>query len=155
MIVDSDNNAKNVLLNSIGEFDINQIYTDLGIAIPGTRGTEDFMSVKEYAAFFRILYNASYLNKEMSQKALNLLLSTDYADGLVAGVPKEMKVAQKFGERRMEDVNQLHDCGIVYYPQKPYLICVMTRGNDFKTQGRIIADISRVIYSNIKEQIGN
>lgn len=153
MIADSDNNAKNTLLNSINMFDLNQIYTDLGIAIPGTRGTEDYMTVKEYASFFRILYNASYLNKEMSQKALKILQETDYRDGLVAGVPKEIKIAHKFGERKMEEVDQLHDCGIVYYPQKPYLVCVMTRGKDFAAQSKVIAEISRIIYSNIQKQV--
>ena len=135
------------------EFDMNQIYTDLGVAIPGTRGTEDYMTVKEYASFFRILYNASYLNKEMSQKALDLLLRTDYKDGLIAGVPKNINVAHKFGERKMGEVDQLHDCGIVYAPQKPYLICVMTRGTDFQVQGRVIADISRFTYASIQKQM--
>lgn len=153
MIVYSDNNAKSLLLSSINELDLNQIYIDLGISIPGTKGVEDFMSVKNYASFFRILYNASYLNKEMSERALKLLSQSDFADGLVAGVPKNIVVAQKFGERKIGEVNQIHDCGIIYYTPKPYLLCVMTRGENFDSQTKVISDISKIVFDNVKKQI--
>jgi len=153
MIVYSDNNAKSLLLSSINEFDLNQIYIDLGMSIPGTKGVEDFMSVKNYASFFRILYNASYLDREMSEKALKLLIQSDFKDGLTAELPKDMKVAQKFGERKIGEIDQIHDCGIIYYPQKPYLLCVMTRGTDFNVQSKVISDISKIVFDNIKKQI--
>ena len=153
MIVYSDNNAKNVLLEGIDSLDLNQIYTDLGVNIPGTTGMEDYMSVKDYAAFFRILYNASYLDKDMSQKALELLSQSDFLQGLTSGIPKDVKIAQKFGERKMDDITQLHDCGIVYYPKKPYLLCVMTRGNDFNYQAKVIGQISKTVYDSVDKQI--
>lgn len=153
MIVYSDNNAKSLLLSSINELDLNQIYIDLGISIPGTKGVEDFMSVKNYASFFRILYNASYLNREMSEKALKLLSQSDFEDGLAAGIPKDIAIAQKFGERKIGEIDQIHDCGIIYYTPKPYLLCVMTRGNDFDAQSKVIADVSKMVFDNIKNQI--
>ena len=109
-----------------------KVFTDLGITIPGVRGTEDYMSVSDYASFFRILYNASYLTKDDSQKALDLLTKVDFADGIRAGVPKGVPVANKFGERSVNGLQQLHDCGIVYYNNHPYLLCIMSRGSDFK-----------------------
>jgi hypothetical protein len=43
------------------------------------------------------LFNASYLNRENSEKVLNLLTKTDFKDGLVAGVnDKNIAISHKF-----------------------------------------------------------
>ncbi len=153
MIVHSDNAAKD-LIGQDPMFDvlIRHPYEELGIEIPGVRGLQDFMTVKQYATFFRILYNSSYLNRQMSNKALDLLSKTSFNQGLVAGLPKGMTVAHKFGERGYEGVRQLHDCGIVYLPKRPYLLCIMTRGyNDEKLQSTI-ASISKLVYDEVTAQ---
>ena len=44
-----------------------------------------------------------------------MLSTSDFSDGLVAGVPVGTVVSHKFGERHFvgdADVEQLHDCGI-------------------------------------------
>jgi hypothetical protein len=56
-----------------------------------------------------------------------------YNDGLKAGIPANIELAHKFGERGIIGMNgreqkQLHDCGIIYYPKHPYILCIMTRG---------------------------
>jgi hypothetical protein len=45
---------------------------------------------------------------------------------------------------------ELHDCGIVYLPDNPYLLCVMTKGNDFAKMEKIIEEISRLSYERLK-----
>lgn len=152
MIVYSDNEAKNLLILDMDQDLLNKTYLDLSIDIPNVRNPEDFMSVKSYASFFRILYNASYLNKEMSEFALEILSNADFKDGLIAGVPKGTLVAQKFGERSFNGIKQLHDCGIVYHKDHPYLLCVMTRGENFKQLANIIKDISFLVYSEVDSQ---
>lgn len=146
MIVYSDNNAKDLLLLNAEDF-LEKTYRDLGIAVPGTRGIENFMSVREYARFFRILYNASYLDEYFSNKALELLSRAEFREGLVGGVPSQIGVAHKFGERVIGNTKQLHDCGIVYHPKRPYLLCVMTRGSDFSSMGNAIRAISEKTFS--------
>ena len=42
--------------------------------------------------------------------------------------------------------HELHDCGIVYYPEHPYFLCVMTRGGDRPKLAAAIADVSKVAY---------
>ncbi|MCW5906745.1 MAG: serine hydrolase [Chitinophagales bacterium] len=153
MIEHSDNEAKNLMFMQIGDEFFNKVVTDLGLFIPGYV-TENFMSVRSYSSFFRILYNATYLNRELSEKALEILSTTNYKDGIVSGLPKGVVVSHKFGERGYADSNvkQLHDCGIVYPPSgAPYLLCVMTRGTDFKTQAKIIGDISSIVYKELTE----
>ncbi len=153
MIAYSDNTAKDTLLEYINGAPLNKVYQDLGMEIPGVRSRDDYMSVKSYASFFRILYNASYLNREMSEKALELLSMVDFKEGLVAGVPRDTVISHKFGERGISSSNvlQLHDCGIVYYPSNPYLICVMTRGTNFGKLKEVIRTISSKIYQEIKK----
>lgn len=152
MIVYSDNDAQSLLTRNISRENYNDVFMELGIDLMKYRPMDNFLSVKEYASYFRILYNATYLNKEMSEQALTLLGYTKYKNGIVAGVPPGVIVAHKFGERFYPETNikQLHDCGIVYKPGKPYLLCIMTRGNDFNNLERIISTISKIMYDSVK-----
>lgn len=152
MIVYSDNDAKNLLLSQMEPRNIDKIYHDLGIAIPGIIQLEDNMSVKVYASFFRVLYNASYLSNEMSNRALKILTESEFKNGIVAGLPKNVKVAHKFGEREITNgIKQLHDCGIVYAKKNPYLLCIMTRGHDLENMSRVIKEISQTVYTSVSE----
>ena len=93
---------------------------------------------------------ASYLNEKYSEKALELLTRTEYKNGLVAAVPKEIVVAHKFGERNnVQSEKQLHDCGIIYYPDHPYLLCIMTRGSDYGTLEIAIQDVAVKVYRSL------
>ncbi len=158
MIVYSDNGAFNTL---IGGFDADTykafqtIFSDLQIPSPATQ-TEDamnFMSVDNYAMVFRVLYSSTYLSRVYSEKALALLADAHYKDGIAAGIPDDMPVSHKFGVRSIPAAQnngnpgaELHDCGIVYYPGHPYLVCVMTRGNNFGKLQNVIQNISHQTY---------
>lgn len=151
MIEYSDNIAADALLENSPPEDLDKIYTDLKLQIPGTGDTENFMTVLDYASFFRILYNSSYLNRIMSEKALEILTTSDFVKGLTAGLPNNIKVAHKFGERKIGEEKQLHDCGIVYLENNDYLLCIMTRGDDFGLMEQTIADISRTVFSEMNK----
>jgi beta-lactamase class A len=153
MIQYSDNNAYFTLVQYL-----NQQYPDgapffdtmsgLGLTQPDDF-SENNLTVKSYASIFVQLYYSSFFNKkETSEEAFKFLAESDFADGLVAGVPADILVAHKFGERETEDkqLKQMHDCGIVYYPKNPYLLCVMTRGEDVDNLTHIISAISRMVY---------
>lgn len=155
MIVHSDNQAKDLVVKSLTDESYFEIFNELGIDIrkqDTSRTVNDFLSVKDYASFFRILYNASFLNKRYSEKALQLLSKTTFKQGIVAGVPDSVVVAHKFGERYYDDTDlkQLHDCGIIYKPKQPYLLCIMTKGKNLETMSKTIATISKLIYSHFK-----
>lgn len=154
MIEFSDNEAKNLLVEQIGIEKYEKTLTDLGVVIPGERAMSDFMPVRDYSTFFRILYNATYLNNAMSEKALEILSKTRFDKGLLAGVPPGTLISHKFGERAYSDADtkQLHDCGIVYAGEKPYLLCVMTRGRDFTKMQTVIASISSTVYKHVSSK---
>jgi len=154
MIIYSDNIAKDLLLQNIDFNDIVRIHTDLGLVAPNVDDPQSFlMSVKNYSSFFRILYNASYLSRQMSEKALELLTRVDFDEGLSLGLPKDIKIAHKFGEADLSSgIKQLHDCGIVYYPGSPYLICVMTQGKSLRDLTNVIKEISSIVYEHKKNK---
>ncbi len=157
MVEYSSNNAAYFLFNYLNQNQINQVYRDLNLPILSGSVTTYTMTVRDYSSFLRILYNASYLSKQSSERALELLSHASYTDGLVAGVPKNTVVAHKFGERIFQNATEreLHDCGIVYYPGQPYLLCVMTQGTDSSRLTKTIADISTVVYREVKKLASN
>lgn len=152
MIVYSDNEAL-LLLSSYdnGEI-IKTVYRDLNIQYPAD-GQPYNITIRKYTSFFRILFNASYLNKDMSNKALRILADVDFNAGLVAGVPSNIPVAHKFGEQERNGQKQFHDCGTVYYPKNPYLLCAMARGDNFDDLISSIRDISRLAYEEVDKQV--
>jgi beta-lactamase class A len=157
MILDSDNTATIILLQNY-EKDYLDVLTTLRLPTPQTN--DDFLSSKSYSVLFRSLYNATYLPASAAEQALTLLASTTFNNGLVEGVPENIIVSHKFGEQTNAFTNgrvrdrELHDCGIVYYPTRPYFICVMTKGQDFKQLEDVIQHISEITYKNIERLAG-
>lgn len=152
MIIHSDNEATYLLKQHLDPAISNQTYIDLGINVPENNPEAEFMTVRAYSSFFRILYNSTYLNDELSSKALGILTKSDFKLALRKPIPNDIRVAHKFGERTSSRSNlkQLHDCGIIYFPNHPYSLCVMTKGNDFNEQSEQISKISEIVYERIK-----
>jgi beta-lactamase class A len=154
MIVYSDNNAFTFLTKLVNPAQFDKVYSDLRLQNPRALKDDDYLSIQTYESFFRILYNASYLSRESSNWALDIMSKSEFRTGLVAGVPPNVTVSHKFGEK--SDANdgtvQLHDCGIVYYPRHPYLLCVMSQGSNFELLDDVIAEISRISFTTIDRQ---
>jgi beta-lactamase class A len=156
MIINSDNNALQVLY-SYRQNSLTSIFNDMKIPLPSTDveiAGKDFVTTRDIARFLLVLYNASYLNPKDSEEALEILSKTFFKDGIVAGVPDDVIVSHKFGERQImqPDKNlkiELHDCGIVYHPKNPYILCIMTKGNNLDSQKKQIQKISKTIYTSV------
>ncbi len=152
MIIESDNTATLILGNQNPKI-LDTLYKTLNLPSPETG--VDFMSPIRYATLWRVLYNATYLSKPISEDALNLLSLTTFDDGLVAGLPSGTRAAHKFGEHTEAGLNnnaihELHDCGIIYpNTGKPYFLCVMTRGASFQSLEKAISDISKLVYETV------
>lgn len=149
MIVHSDNQSLMLLFEHLPAKELREAYRVLGVDDGVLNGADGRLTVREYATFFRILFNASYLDRAASERALKLLAQTEFANGIVAGVPEGTVVAHKFGEGGNEDEPQIHDCGVVYAPGRPYLLCVMTRGTDQHALKTTVAEVSRFVYDSV------
>lgn len=151
----SDNAAAEVLAGALPGGLLERVHADLGVDPKRFAAGDRALSPREYGAFFRVLYNASYLNRRDSERVLQYLDQSTFELGLVAGVPLGIAVAHKFGvwEEPAPDSPaplQLHDCGIVYHPQRPYLLCVMTAGKNYVRMSTAIAEISRFVWREVE-----
>ncbi len=148
MLKESDNGAKNLLISVLDKKYITELFGLLDISMQNNQGY--LVSSKSYALFLRLLYNASYLYVTHSEYILSLLTISDFKEGLVAGVPNNVQIAHKFGTytttERGESSAVLHDCGIVYHTNHPYIICFMTKGKSIKYLFSIIAEVSKMVY---------
>ncbi len=157
MIIYSDNDATVLLFNNIDKRALNDVFSDLGISFNEDPSTEDFISTKQYSLFFRVLFNSSYLDPVLSEKALSLLSKADFKNGLRSNLPTDINISHKFGEREYKygdnkiSTYEFHDCGIVYYTNNPYILCVMTKGNvnNIKVLESLAQKISSLIYDEV------
>lgn len=151
MLKDSDNGALFLLGTSLPESEFVTAYSDIGIPVPTEVAPGYTVSARTYASFFRILFNSSYLTHDSSEYLLSVLADSSFTQGMRAGLPPGVAVADKFGEYRVsEDDLRLNDCGIVYRPHDPYILCVFTKGTNFDTLAGVISTISKMVFEELE-----
>lgn len=157
MLEQSDNTARSALytvFSRIGIADpLADVYSNLGwdFAPPllneGQNVDPNYynkISLKVLSNMFLSLYNATYVNLDNSQKILDFLANSPYNDKIRAGVPKDIAVSHKIGTAGQE--NTFSDCGIVYSPNRHYMLCIGSINADEKTAAQFMAEISKAVY---------
>ena len=118
------------------------------------------LSLNTYAALFRVLFNASYLSEEMSEKALRYLSKTAFQDGIASAIPpnvdkavdhEEMSI-RSTGEGENSDMLQLQEFGIIYHQNRPFLLGVIARGSDDNRLETVIRDVTRLVFREVDQQ---
>jgi beta-lactamase class A len=143
---ESDNTAASVLTESLSNETLLDVFDELDL--PKTRtGPFPVMSPKSYASVFRNLFLSAYLSHESSNAILEQLTRTKFSDKLPSGVPAEISVAHKIGVFRIADTQDIYsDCGIIYVPSRPYILCVMVAADESIAREEINA-YSKMVYS--------
>lgn len=147
-ISDSDNTAIRLVVPQITENDFEHVYQALDIDLrrdnDGAR-----LTTKGYASILKALYFSSVLEKEDSQEILDLLTKTKFIDKLPAGVPENIAVAHKIGVYNKNGENEAYmDCGIVYVPNRPYALCMLSISDEDTARERMRL-ISQKIYNYV------
>lgn len=157
MIRHSDNRAAQILLKNINPEVFGRTIRELGIIPENAPDNENFISLKSYVSVLRILYNATYLNEKMSRLALWYLADTSFKKGIAAEIPQGVVVVHKFGIRTLPQLQtaQFHDIGIIYHPNNPYLLGIMTKGADVDQLRQVLREISGFIYREVDKQYKN
>ncbi len=150
MLIANDDMAANVLYDHVDKNALHALYSDLGVYFPEDKIHDDFLSIKQFALFFRVLYNATYLNREMSEKALDILSRASLSDGLVLTLPKDLRISHRYHTRTYKEKDQTliesHSCGIIYYPSHPYLLCVVGVSDNNQKINNLFNQISELVY---------
>lgn len=123
LLVRSDNTAYRILLRAVPESEIKAAQE--GIGLEGLFDEKGTVTSKEFSRAIRSLYVASYLSRANSQFLLELLDRAEFREFLRTPIPSTIPFPHKYGTFPFE--HTYNDSGIVYLPNRPYLITVMIR----------------------------
>ncbi len=144
----SDNTAAKVIARQVDNQDFQAVYQALDINLQtGTGGA--ITTTRDYSKSLKALYFASVINRDHSNQILMDLSKSPFNDELVAGLPSGTLVSHKIGDYRDAKNNKAYyDCGIVYVPRRPYLLCISSV-TDEQTARQRMKEISQAIYDYI------
>lgn len=153
MVAVSDNSAANVLIDRVGMGNVNDLMASLGLTHTllrrkmmdikaASEGRENISTPREMMTLLADIYQGKVLNKETTEDFFKML-STHKDSFLPRLLPDNIRIANKPGE--LEAVR--NDSGIVFVPNRPYAICVMTTYLKNERDGEdTISNISEVAY---------
>ncbi len=146
----SDNTAASTLTSTLPKGALSDVFNQLDL--PKTRtGPFPVMSPKSYASVFRNLYLSTFLSAGSSNEILEILSTTDFKDKLPAGVETSVKMSHKIGVFKLEGSENIYsDCGIVYVPSRPYILCIMTSANEEIARNEMVT-YSKMVYSYVSQ----
>ena len=160
MIVRSSNLATNILLERVGNKNVDDFIQALGIeGVIVRRGVEDkaaFRLGMNNSATARgltqtmdLIARKKVVSEQASERMIDIMLGQEFNESIPALLPNFVKVSHKTGWT--DDV--YHDTGIVYPEnRKPYALSIMTRGfaedKDYEAHA-CMANISKNIYENL------
>jgi beta-lactamase class A len=146
MIVYSDNFANIEIVSRMDMNVFNKTFKDLKLTPPDLMDQNYTIGARDYSRFLETLYNAAYLSMQSSEYASELLVEATFKDGILKKIPRTVPVAHKMGEWGDGNTVELHDCGIVYIENNPYIITIMTRGKDMNMLSETIGNISKIVF---------
>ena len=149
MIMYSDNNATTLLFKNMDISTFKKVFTDMGLQVPDLTAQNYPITAKDFSIFMRVLYNSSYLNNKNSEFATELLGKCNFNEGLVGGLPSNIRVAHKFGEAGDPVEKNLSEAAIIYLDNNPYILTVMTKGKDVTKLPEVIKQISATVYQKM------
>ncbi len=149
MLTKSDNTAAGGISDALPTGSTEKIFDLLDIP-KVQKGAALVVTPKNYSSILRSLYLSSILQVSDSNDLLYTLTRTDFHDRIANGIPQTVKVAHKIGIHTEPDMTKsiFTDCGIIYVPKRPYILCVMVESDEAKAL-QYMADISRIIYTYV------
>lgn len=142
MILTSDNTAKNALKKQLNDAELNAVFAHVGIPNPYQPQNGQMVSPRGYSRIFKSLYFATFISADLSEKLLDLATDTQVESLISAGIPPEIQVSHKYGERP----DEIADCGIIYHPKNPYFLCMMTHNMELPQAKSLITTVSKTIF---------
>jgi len=149
MIDESDNNATYVLNSHMDIVQYREFFKDIDIPYYEPADFLYSISPRQYSKFFRLLFNATFVNEELSEYGLRLLTESSFREGIVKELPEGTVVARKFGERGINEIMDFSESGIIYAHNSPYILTIMTRGNHIEKQTAFVSGLSALIYKRL------
>lgn len=165
ILVNSDNTAFNVLYEKVnvelrkdlpsGDMSADDVYDYLDVPRQAD-GNTPMISPKNFSSIVKSLYFSSYLSFNNSQQILHILTSPRTEDWIRSAIPTDIQVADKIGVYTAEpsEHHVYADCGIIYYPERAYSLCVMVKSDQAVKAIPEIHDISKKVYDYVHQPDG-
>lgn len=157
MIIVSDNQATNILIDLLGMDAINRRAEAMGLkqTVLGRKmmdseakkqGRDNFISANDMAAILQAIYHGTLIDAEASKVMLEILLRQQQNGRLQLYLPEELPMAHKCGDLDFLE----NDGGIIYAPEHPYILVVLTSEMPSNKEGReVIGTVSKLVYDSI------
>lgn len=149
---DSDNTAAKVIADQVDDVDFQPVYQGLDINLTtGSKGA--LVTANNYGSVIKAIYFAAVISKDDSEKMLEYLAHSKYNDKLPSVIPGNIPVSHKIGnfvDQKMKK-SDFTDCGIVYYPRRPYLLCMVSETDENTARDRM-QTVSKAIYDYISSR---
>jgi beta-lactamase class A len=150
-LTQSDNTAFNLLNEYVDQEDLDYVFDGLDLLVKyQSQDRQTIMTVKGYSSIFKSLYYGAIVSKEHSERVLELLTRSKFRDGIPAGLPQDTTIAHKVGIYNTSNLRVYSDCGIVYVPRRPYLLCIASK-SDEATSNERIKSISQAVYEFVSK----
>ena len=158
MIIVSDNQATNILIDFLGMENINLLGKELGLkeSFLGRKmmdtearknGYDNYTCADDISLLLKLIYQEKLINKEASQLMLGILLRQQQGERLQRYFPSDIKIAHKCG-----DLDNLeNDGGIIWIGDRIYILVVLTSGMSNLQCKQTIGKISKFIYDKMEE----
>lgn len=144
LLINSDDTAHRIFIRNLAGYEFEEMLLALGMA--DLYDSDYNITAKEYSRIFRSLYTSSFLDREQSSLLLNFLVGTPFDTYIQAGLPDDVVFSHKIGEHYEE--RTFLDSGIVYIPNRPYLVTVM-----IQTPEGLGEDEASLVMKNVSEKI--
>ncbi len=153
LLMYSDNTANAILLRNIGEKDLKDVISALGL--DELIKEDGSISSKEYSRIIKSLYSASYLNRESSNYLLYLLDNTNFDEFISGDIDKSIPFPHKYGEHI--GLRIYADSGIMFVENRPVLITIVVKGrkdipfeSDYDASQKFLKEISKEVYTFVE-----
>ena len=158
MIIVSDNQATNILIDFLGMKNINQLGKELDLketflgrkmmdAEARKKGYDNYTCADDISLLLKLIYQEKLINKEASQLMLDILLRQQQGERLQRYLPSDIKIAHKCG-----DLDNLeNDGGIIWLGDRAYILVVLTNGMPNLQCKQTIGKISKFVYDKMEE----
>ena len=158
MIIVSDNQATNILIDFLGMENINQLGKELDLketflgrkmmdAEARKKGYDNYICADDISLLLKLIYQEKLINKEASQLMLDILLRQQQGERLQRYLPSDIKIAHKCG-----DLDNLeNDGGIIWLGDRAYILVVLTNGMPNLQCKQTIGKISKFVYDKMEE----
>ena len=158
MIIVSDNQATNILIDFLGMENINQLGKELRLKKTflgrkmmdieaRKKGYDNYTCADDISSLLKLIYQEKLINKEASQLMLDILLRQQQGERLQRYLPSDIKIAHKCG-----DLDNLeNDGGIIWLGDRAYILVVLTNGMPNLQCKQTIGKISKFVYDKMEE----